>query len=155
MRDGKFRAKALNQYDTDIDGVSEGDWVEGYYYFSSESERGVIVANLMKECGGVGSGLVQAHIDVDPKTVGESTGLHDSKGKEIYEGDIVRFYKGDRSMVAIALDTLWEVVWMDYQWFYLCQDSIPSGRCEEFPGFSQAEIIGNVHENPELLGEST
>jgi len=66
----------------------------------------------------------------------QSTGLHDKNGVEIFEGDIVYFDKVN-----------WKVIWMDYQWFYLS----PKDQREEFPGFSHVKVIGNIHENPELM----
>jgi hypothetical protein len=88
MREIKFRAKAIESYETDIDGIEKGDWVYGYYYFCRERMSGIIVTTLQKECGGIGSGLVQVEIRVDPKTVGQYIGTEDKNGKEIWRNEM-------------------------------------------------------------------
>lgn len=76
------------------------------------------------------------------------TGLKDKKGKEIYEGDILRFKSGPKSVVKFC-----EIKDSDCTYFYLGWASVqdgyePMSLCEE-AGF--CEVIGNIHENPELL----
>jgi uncharacterized phage protein (TIGR01671 family) len=69
---------------------------------------------------------------VDPESVGETTGLHDKKGVEIYEGDILRWPDG----------TVAQVIWMGYPAAFSPMDL-----------HQASEIVGNIHENPELLKE--
>jgi len=71
---------------------------------------------------------------VDPKTVGQYTGLKDKNGKEIYEGDVVRDYEG----------VIHYVRW-----------SVGDG-CFDFTGSpytlsDDCEVIGNIYDSPELL----
>jgi hypothetical protein len=66
------------------------------------------------------------------------TGYKDMKGKEVYEGDIVRYY-----------DDIYEVRWI-WVGFYLrpIQDD---GFDELATTENFIEVIGNIYENPELL----
>lgn len=106
---------------------------------------------------------------VMPETVGQYTGLLDKNGKEIFEGDIVDFFNIRGKIVnecgafGIAVSpnidydlleskipfnnnanfcfndnfiSLWEL-WWNYE-----QDDNP---------LYEVEIIGNIHDNPELL----
>mgnify|MGYP001207977073 CR=1 FL=1 len=87
-------------------------------------------------------------VEVDPNTVGRFTGLNDKNGNEIYEGDIVEAWsEGVKAIgeVKRRMDGLF-IIYPAYQrgefW----------GLCPDVYGHTTVEIIGNVYENPELLG---
>ena len=77
------------------------------------------------------------------------TGLKDKNGKEIYEGDIVDTGE-EYGKYKVVFSEFW------------CGFSFEGGKGRktrdgtEHPRFSQdwdsVEVIGNIHENPELLG---
>ena len=67
------------------------------------------------------------------------TGLKDKNGKEIYEGDILEStWNGDKAVV------VWNNV--EGEWEHYADFNTHSK-------YSGSVVIGNIHENPELLGE--
>lgn len=95
---------------------------------------------------------------VDPKTVGPFTGLTDKNGKKVFEGDILKF-----------TDTNAEYEWIgkvefgnpnaEYNWgFQLVYISGTKPNTDILLWFDMeetgafCEVIGNIHDNPELLG---
>lgn len=87
---------------------------------------------------------------VDPKTVGQSTGLLDKNGKEIFEGDIIT--NGTSIVDVKSHQTLgFYTVVNGEECFFGSNTSIKDfeNDVEEFS--SVTEIIGNIYENPELL----
>ncbi len=148
MREIKFRAKAVDLLNTQ-------EFVYGYYW-TNECDNHFIITTFDSSTGAY---VIEEH-DVDPETVGEYTGLNDKNGREIYEGDILR------ARIKCGFD----MAKGDYQYKY------KNYAVEYWQSFTQigyrfhnksntfmikpsalrtmqVEVIGNIHDNPELLKE--
>lgn len=129
MRPIKFRAKNIN-----------GVWYYGCLVYSNELGAAIYFQT------GNGSVKVMDWVYVTPETVGQFTGLLDKNGNEIYEGDILRFGNSPSGVCEVKWN---ESIAAFCIYFYFKGEigSRPLGGCVEFA------IIGNIHDNPELLKE--
>lgn len=93
-----------------------------------------------KICGVVCGGVVY---DVEDVALEQDTGLEDKNGKEIYDGDITQTQ---------YMNAKGWVVWSNGAWdIRLLKDTLVELFLAEEVGVG-CEVIGNIHENPELLG---
>ena len=92
--------------------------------------------------------------EVDSDTVGQYTGLTDKNGRKIFEGDIIHL---EYSQVFFGGEYFGEyTAEVSYKEGCFVTDGTNNGDEIETPlsGFDndELEIIGNIHDNPELLG---
>ena len=70
------------------------------------------------------------------------TGIKDKNGRNIYEGDIVSKHNSDtKGVVKQVKDGQWAIYW----------DNVPDGYYVLFKYSNLCEVVGNIHENNELL----
>lgn len=147
MREILFRGKVADEPD---------EWVMGYLWPYDENAIWQLHGHENSKCCGTGQ------FSVIPETMGQYTGLCDKNGKKIFEGDIVKndwcHLRGN------------SVVWFgeykdldmsdDYRQghmgFYLEHQGsfeAKATRKDILYYANKCEIIGNIYDNPELLGE--
>jgi len=73
------------------------------------------------------------------------TGLKDKSGKEIYEGDIIKGRDSRDCDVLVKVE--WEDICCGFSPF-----AIYDTELERWVEGNMVEVIGNIYENPELLG---
>lgn len=123
MREILFRGKRVNN----------GEWVEGSLYYNRLNGKCAIQQHT---CG----------YEVISETVGQYTGLTDKNGKKIFEGDICACF---------CKTQIFAVEYCTNRCGYFF-DCVLSGGCEPAPEClgnlkNTIEVIGNIHDNPELL----
>lgn len=124
--------------------VDNGEWVEGVPTWdeSDAIPKLLMVSNVEKWPFG--------NAYVDPETVGQFIGIHDKDGKKIFEGDIIKrtihcSYRND----GMAYDVLFQVPGIkDLYGNKIEKDDANNSVDLWETGF---EVIGNIHDNPELL----
>ncbi len=95
----------------------------------------------------------------DVYDIEQYTGMKDKHGKEIYEGDIVHrqgdFYKSDITGKVIFIDGVYRAVGID-KTNLIPHTFEPERVAADLAYLNQQEleILGNIHENPELLEQS-
>lgn len=109
-------------------------------------DKGWIYGNLIKSDQSTWireSDYYNFKVKVD--TVGQFTGLHDKNGKEIYEGDILRIIVNNNIEKICAVEFKSGIFGVMFS---------KQRELTAFPHFCNTtfEVIGNVFENPELLG---
>ena len=135
MREIVFRGK-----------MDSGEWVYGSFCMEAIEQFNWL-------CGVDGfirlydktKGKMQTY-EVDRETVGQYTGLKDKNGKRIFEGDIVE------GADFTAEDGGYGVVGFDDGAFEIIGNNCCGTFHENYWG-RDFEVIGNIHDNPELLEE--
>lgn len=94
-------------------------------------------------------------VTVDRSTVGQFIGMLDSHGKEIYEGDILRSPLDNIVVVKfgykehIVKHGVFTDSFAAYGWIV---ENVKNGITDFLDNeFLQGEVIGNIHDNPEML----
>lgn len=98
---------------------------------------------------------------VDISTIGQFTGLHDKNGKEIYEGDVIRpvwtDYVGKGKNKVPVLKFVENcppkvISYRDGAFGYVNFEADEYSEEEWLPILDYpCEVIGNIHDNPEIL----
>ena len=139
MRKVKFRGK---RKDND-------KWVKGAYReYRGKHQIGLNIAD---------EGFYWQWFDVIPETVGEYIGMNDINDTKIYEGDIIVSseypFKDREERIYVGL-----IKFVD---FYYCaelhcvvsdRNGISTGLEKNISEIYELQVIGNKHDNPELLG---
>ncbi len=142
MREILFRGKAANRdprrsYRTKY---KNGDWVYGLLTYV----KNYAGFSEMTNTNGVSG------IEVDKNTVGQFTGLTDKNGKKIFEGDICRVIQdGDTKQgVVVQFNGAFGLLYKNGEFtsFLYLKRSRPEGCW-----FDTLEVIGNIHDQPELM----
>ena len=83
---------------------------------------------------------------IAPSTVGQYTGLKDKNGKRIFEGDICR-----NTRTGEIVSVKWHGTMAGYVWNKRRADGFLFDFGELFRACDKYEVIGNIHDNPEML----
>lgn len=137
MRTIKFRGKRIDN----------GEWVYGYYarLRNEFKEWHCIMTekdaseNYIKDCNGYN----MLYTPVNHNTVGQFTGLYDKNGEEIYEGDILALHETDNIVTHCPVS-------MNCKGYWSIDFGINYGAYLGLVDKKRVEIIGNIHDNPEL-----
>ena len=112
--------------------TDNGEWVEGDV-LQTRYHSGHIEYQIMPQTP------VSSAYPVIPGTVGQYTGLTDRNGKRIFEGDIIEFHEEIGKIEYSECDAAFYIVFDTWYTYFSTTDE------------RRIEIIGNIHDNPELL----
>lgn len=118
--------------------IDNGEWVVGNLFIPDNTETPTQIC--------IGTNVVRISYDIEPESIGQYTGLTDKNGNKIFEGDILKI-DGSIYYVRFHNGTFGVVV----------KNGGYAGSIPKVASYVKdfVEIIGNIHDNPELLGGDT
>lgn len=132
----KFRGKSTAE-------ENKGEWVYGNLVFDKDL---AIIASGIDEatCEYI---AFEDFCSVDIDTVGQSTGLFDKNGVEVFEGDVV---KQEMLIPTSGIEEITGVVKMLEGAWMIVNDK-EEIACHLWREGAEMKISGNIYENPELM----
>lgn len=133
---------------------NDGEWVTGYYTRFNGIEHRIYTGYAETDCGD----YYPDYASVIPETVGRYTELTDRNGEYIFEGDIVKFAKhiyqiifecGSFALFDKSGEMISKVGGHNDHCYSLMNLYIEC--CWEDNSAYDIEVIGNIHDNPELI----
>ena len=119
------------------------EWVYGFPFISRKGEYKIKWYDVY-----YGSSKTS---EIYTESIGQFTGLTDKNGKKIFEGDICRFREWNKGEMCWVGKVYWE-----HQQFMIVGG--PNKECETMFELCMSrfipeniEVIGNIHDSPELL----
>ena len=92
---------------------------------------------------------------VDPKTVGQYTGLCDRNGRKIFEGDIVTVFYNP-NYIGVSKDRVGNFIVVFHDACFMkrkiTKPMSDDAGLYHFIQSDEFKVIGNIYDNPELLG---
>lgn len=138
MREILFRAKSRE----------DGEWVYGDYFTAKDYLSGKRLHFIAtKECEAFPRGEFTDAVEIDPETLGQYTGLTDKNGVKIFEDDIIKHYNNTAHPENYAT---YHVKWYAEKAKFVVVVIGKRERYEMRKGLKY-EVIGNIHDNPEVL----
>lgn len=140
--------------------IIDGEWVESNIAFvdnTPKGARGFVVAGYDYNSDDVPKVLYP--MEIKPETIGQFTGLKDKNGKKVFEGDVLSFADSYAPHFAVVVFETEDIASCGccYESFHgsgFVGKVLPGSKyhassfCEDF---AEAEIIGNIHDNPSLI----
>ena len=125
MREILFKAKRIDN----------GEWVEGYYYKRIQEKE---IVDAIEKCDGTVYSI--EYYQIKTETLCQYTGLTDKNGNKIWENDVVYI------PYAHLEDTYCKVIFTFGSFIGELADGTHDSILSR-----NAEVIGNIFDNPELL----
>ena len=131
MREILFRGKR----------VDNGEWVYGLLCRAVDTYASIVEKDT------------EVLYSVSTKTIGQYTGLTDKNGKKIFEGDVLNVHDQIPMFDGYDTDEIvynGKVMYIKNQGMYVCEGN-NDGNALCALNLDKCEVIGNIHDNPELL----
>ena len=154
MREILFRGKRLDN----------GNWIIGQLINYEDGRARIIKSHTDIFCYEKDESIIQTVANmIDPSTVGQFTGLTDKNGTKIFVGDVIKTDNGKQKAISVVKYGNFRPK-MIYHMFrnyigYEPKQDQHGVYCETdneqmvlFDSPTCIEVIGNIYDNPELLG---
>lgn len=145
MREIDFKAKRIDN----------GEWVEGFLYIRKDGVAEINYYNNELD-------VERYTHEVDPNTICQYTGLKDKDGNKIWENDILSdddmfsVVRWDEEGARFIIDDYGTKGCLMEYGFDECMGEygvVDTYGFDDFCSMKSFEVIGNIFDNPELLGE--
>jgi len=126
--------------------IEDNNWVYGYYGIKgidTDIEKRCIMQSNLNTWSSIDF-FYFTDIEIHSETIGQFTGLLDKNGNNIFEGDLLKADNFDKIMLVIWRKDLASFALAADGWMY-------DHYFGEAADPNYCEIIGNIHDNSELI----